>query len=70
MNPQTVEPIIFTSYRSWGGLWEGGTSEAVSGRMAIKPTQRLCFLLSLAYRSNAGSLGASDQTNGIFLKYY
>ena len=48
----------------------GKTSEAVSGSMAIKPTQGLCFLLLLAYSSNTGFYSTSDQTNEIFLKYY
>lgn len=63
MNPQTVEPIICTSNKSWRK-----TSEA--GNMAIKPTQGLCFLLLLAYHSNIGFYSMSDQTDEIFLRYY
>lgn len=63
-------------HKQWSQLYalltkDGGkTSEAVSGSMAIKPTQGLCFLLLLAYHSNTEFFCMSDQTNEIFFKYY
>lgn len=63
-------------HKQWSQLYAlltrngGKTSEAVSGSMAIKHTQGLCFLLLLAYHSNIGFYSMSDQTFEIFLKYY
>lgn len=63
-------------HKQWSQLYAlltrvgGKTSEAVSGSMAIKPTQGLCFLVLLAHRSNTGFYSTSDQTYEIFLKYY
>lgn len=63
-------------HKQWSQLFalltrdRGKTSEAVSGSMAIKPTQGLCFPLLLAYCSYTGFLRMYDQTNAMFLKYY